>query len=115
MGLFDGYVDPQTFADGGGMLGRLLSLRRDLAQNQQRYAGVDQSPSAPQAPAPTPPFWPTLPINGWAPLAPQLPAQDLHSQYQALRPVLGDYNAMLATVHPEVGQSLIAQALPAAR
>ena len=37
--------------------------------------------------------------------------QDLNSQYQALRPVLGDRNAMLAIVHPEAGQALLAQAL----
>lgn len=34
MGLLDGFV-PQGFADRGGMLGRLLSLRPDLAQDQQ--------------------------------------------------------------------------------
>ena len=39
------------------------------------------------------------------------PQQDLNSQYQALRSVLGDHNAMLAIVHPEVGRELIAQAL----
>jgi hypothetical protein len=39
------------------------------------------------------------------------PQQDLNSQYQALRPILGDHDAMLAIVHPEVGRTLIAQAL----
>ena len=37
--------------------------------------------------------------------------QDLGAQYQALRPVLGDRNAMLAIVHPEAGRTMIAQAL----
>jgi hypothetical protein len=37
--------------------------------------------------------------------------QDVHSQYQALRPLLGDRDAMLAVVNPEMGQTLIAQAL----
>jgi hypothetical protein len=37
--------------------------------------------------------------------------RDLNARYQALRPVLGDRNAMLAIVHPEMGQTLIAQAL----
>jgi hypothetical protein len=37
--------------------------------------------------------------------------QDLSAQYQALRPVLGDRNAMLAIVHPEAGRTMIAQAL----
>ncbi|HEX5244559.1 MAG TPA: hypothetical protein VFW23_14950, partial [Tepidisphaeraceae bacterium] len=40
MGLFDGFV-PQGFADRGGMLGRLLSLRPDLAQDGE---GTDQPP-----------------------------------------------------------------------
>jgi hypothetical protein len=40
--------------------------------------------------------------------------QDLNAQYQALRSVLGDHNAMLAIVHPEVGRTLIAQALAGA-
>ncbi len=39
------------------------------------------------------------------------PQLDLHAQFQALRPLLGDRNATLAIVHPEVGRSLIAQAL----
>ncbi len=39
------------------------------------------------------------------------PEQDSHAQYQALRPMLGDRNAMLATLYPEVRQPLIAQAL----
>jgi hypothetical protein len=38
-------------------------------------------------------------------------SQDLNARYQALRPVLGDRNAMLAIVHPELGQTLMAQAL----
>jgi hypothetical protein len=33
MGLLDGFV-PQGFADRGGMLGRLLSLRPDIADHQ---------------------------------------------------------------------------------
>jgi hypothetical protein len=39
------------------------------------------------------------------------PQQDLSSQYQALRPILGDENAMLAIVHPEFGRTLMTQAL----
>ena len=111
MGLLDGYSDPQVFADSGGMLGRLLSLRPDLAQNQQHDAGLDHPPAIPQAPPLAPAPWPASAISGPTPFAPQPAAQDLHSQYQALRPLLGDYGAMLATVHPEVGQSPIAQAL----
>jgi len=39
------------------------------------------------------------------------PTTDPHARYQALRPLLGDRNAMLAIVHPEFGRALIAQAL----
>jgi hypothetical protein len=62
------------------------------ASQPQPDAGVDQPPSVPQP-----------------------PEQDLHSQYQALRPMLGDRNGMLATVHPEVRQTLIVQALAGQR
>ena len=40
------------------------------------------------------------------------PAPDPHAQYQALRPFLGDRNAMLAIVHPEFRRALIEQAFP---
>jgi hypothetical protein len=52
-----------------------------------------------------------VPNGGQAPSVPQPPGQDLHAQYQALRPMLGDRNAMLATLHPDLRQTLIAQAL----
>ena len=39
------------------------------------------------------------------------PSQDLHAQYQALRPILGDRNAMLAVIDPRAGQTMVAQAL----
>lgn len=37
------------------------------------------------------------------------PMNALHAHYQALRPHLGDRNAMLAIIHPEFGRALIAQ------
>src|SRR5229473_864170 len=56
MGLFDSYFDPQQFQDGGGLLGRLLSLRQQQGQYQPD-AGFDPqipaagpSPSMPQTP-----------------------------------------------------------------
>jgi hypothetical protein len=110
MGLFDGYVDPEQFRDSGGLLGRLLSLQPQQGQFQPG-AGFDQPQFAPQTPVPVPPPWPNMQAYGQTPSAPPPPAPDLHSQYQALRPILGDRNAMLATVHPEAGQTLIAQAL----
>jgi hypothetical protein len=78
--------------------------------SQPQPNGFDQPPSAPQTPGSAPPLSPIMPNDGQAPSVPQ-PGQDPHSQYQALRPMLGDRNAMLATVYPEVRQVLIAQAL----
>jgi hypothetical protein len=34
MGLFDSYFDPQQFEDGGGLLGRMLSLQQQQGQYQ---------------------------------------------------------------------------------
>ena len=84
----DGYslvpVDYDPFPEGGP----IQQARTQLASQPPPDAGFDQPPSAPQT-----------------------PGQDLHSQYQALRPMLGDRNAMLAAMYPEVRQTLIAQAL----
>ena len=81
------------------------------ASQPQPNAGFDQPPSALQTAGSAPPLPPMVPNGGQAPSVPQPPGQDPHAQYQALRPMPGDRNAMLATVHPEVGQTLIAQAL----
>ena len=51
MGLFDGFVDPQQFNSGGGLLGRLLALQQFQGQYQPD-AGFDQASSAPQTPSP---------------------------------------------------------------
>jgi hypothetical protein len=79
---------------------------------------VDYDPFAADGPirqAPTQPASQPQPNAGFGqpPSAPQPPGQDPHAQYQALRPMLGDRNAMLATVYPELRQTLIAQALAA--
>jgi hypothetical protein len=107
---FDGYslvpVDYDPFAADGP----IQQARTQLASQPQPNAGFDQPPSAPQTPGSAPPLPPIVPNGGQAPSVPQ-PGQDPHSQYQALRPMLGDRNAMLATVYPEVRQALIAQAL----
>ena len=206
MGLFDSYFDPQQFQDGGGLLGRLLSLRQQQDQYQPE-AGFDQripadgpSPSMPQTPVSAPMPQSTMPAPGATPsglptpdygqtrniaigdyqmpqfgradvaqparqspdfgdrlsagfqswahtpvgnpiaalangiaglgsgqrtdpagmaqqiLQPRIDSSgnaqlDLQLRYQALRPILGDHNAMLAIVHPEVGKTLITQAL----
>jgi hypothetical protein len=108
---FDGYslvpVDHDPFAADGP----IQQARTLLASQPQPNAGFDQPPSAPQTPGSATPLPPIVPNDGQGPSVPQPPEQDLHSQYQALRPMLGDRNAMLATVYPEVRQTLIAQAL----
>jgi hypothetical protein len=85
--------------------------RTQQASQPQTDAGFNQPPSAPQTPPSAPPLPPIVPNDGQAPSVPQPPGQYLHSQYQALRPMLGDRHAMLATVYPELRQTLIAQAL----
>ena len=82
-----------------------------LASHPQPDAGYDQPSSAPQTPPSAPALRPIVPNGGQAPSVPQPPGQDLHAQYQASRPTLGDRNAMLATVYPDVRQTPIAQAL----
>jgi hypothetical protein len=108
---FDDYslvpADYDPFAHGGP----IQQARTQPASQPQPNAGFDQPPSAPQTPGSAPPLPPIVPNGGQAPSIPQPPGQDPHSQYQALRPMLGDRNAMLATVYPEVRQTLIAQAL----
>ena len=100
-------VDYDPFAADGP----IQQARTQLASQPQPDAGFDQPPSAPQTPGSAPPLPPIVPNGGQAPSVPQPPGQDPHSQYQALRPMLGNRNAMLATVYPEVRQALIAQAL----
>jgi len=100
-------VDYDPFAEDGP----IQQARTQLASQPQPDAGFDQPPSAPQTPGSAPPLPPIVPNGGQAPSVPQPPGQDLHSQYQALRPMPGDRNAVLATVHPELRQTLIAQAL----
>jgi hypothetical protein len=100
-------VDYDPFAADGP----IQQARTQLASQPQPDAGFDQPPSAPQTPGSAPPLSPIVPNGGQAPSVPQPPGQDPHSQNQALRPMLGDRNAMLATVYPEVRQALIAQAL----
>jgi hypothetical protein len=100
-------VDHDPFAADGP----IQQAPTQLASQPQPDAGFDQPPSAPQTPGSAPPLSPIVPNGGQAPSVPQPPGQDPHSQNQALRPMLGDRNAMLATVYPEVRQALIAQAL----
>lgn len=57
MGLFDGYFDPEQFGEGGGLLGRLLSLQ----QNQALY---QPSADRDQAPLPQPMAWRVPPSHG---------------------------------------------------
>jgi hypothetical protein len=94
----------------GGLPGRLLALQQQQGLYQPD-AGFDRSPSVPQLPVLQPMPWPNGSDNGSALSVSQNTGQDLQSRYAALRPILGDHNAMRATVNPEAGQALIAQAL----
>jgi hypothetical protein len=106
MALFDDYLAPRQFGEGGGLLGRLLALQQQ--QNQyQPGAGFDTAP-VPQMAPPTP--WSNLPGDR-ASSGERSAAPNLNSQYRALRSVLGDHNAMLATVDPETRKALVAQSL----
>jgi hypothetical protein len=106
MALFDDYLAPRQFGEGGGLLGRLLALQQQ--QNQyQPGAGFDTAP-VPQMAPPTP--WSNLPGDR-ASSGERSAAPNLNSQYRAVRSVLGDHNAMLATVDPETRKALVAQSL----
>jgi hypothetical protein len=108
---FDDYslvpVDHDPFAAEGP----IPQVGTQLASQPQPNAGFDQPPSAPQTPGSALPLPPIVPSGGQASSVPQPPEQDPHSRYQALPQMLGDRNAMLATVYPEVRQTLTAQAL----
>src|ERR1700756_607194 len=109
MALLDDYFDPEQFQAGGGLLGRLLSLPQMHGLFQPD--ADDQAPSAPQKPLLQPMPWPNLPNYGQPSSDLRTAVPNLSSQYQALRPVLGDRNAMIAIIHPDIGKTLIAQAL----
>jgi hypothetical protein len=110
MPLFDGFVDPQKFGEGGGLLVRLRALQPQLGQDQAG-AGFDLPPFASQSQPLQPMPWPGLADTGQALSDAQPATSNLTSQYQALLPVLGDHDATLATVSPEAGKALLAQAL----
>lgn len=107
MALLDSYLAPRQFGEGGGLLGRLLALQQQQSQYRPG-AGFAGSAPAPQTAQQTP--WANLP--GDEPSSDeQTGAPSLNSQYRALRSVLGDHNAMLATVDPNARKALVAQAL----
>ncbi len=106
MGLFDGYFDPEQFGEGGGLLRRLLALQQGQG-GYQPSADLDRASSAP--PQPTP--WPALLSYGEPSSSSPVATSNPTSQYQTSPPVLGDRSAVLATVHPDIGKALIAQAL----
>jgi hypothetical protein len=110
MGLFDGFAASQQFGEGGGLLARLRAIQQEQDQYQPD-AGFDPPPAAPQFQtfAPTP--WSNSSNAGQASANPQSAAPNPTSQYQALLPLLGDHDAMLATVSPDDGKTMIAQAV----
>jgi hypothetical protein len=109
MDLFDGYFDPEQFEKSGGMLARLLALQQQQGQDQSG-ATFNRTPPAPQTLITQLMRWPSPP--GFGPLpGEQAATSNLVAQYRALRPVLGDRNAMIAAIHSDIGRILIAQAL----
>lgn len=106
MGLFDGYFDPERFGEGGGLLGRLLALqqRRGIYNSA---GGPDYESSALHASTSRP----NLTGNVRPSPRSSLTSPDLAAQFQALRPLLGDHYAMIATINPDIGKVLIAQAM----
>jgi hypothetical protein len=104
MGLFDGYFDPEQFGEGGGLLGRLLALQ----QRQGTYNptdGFDHGASTLHARS-------SQPNSGYdqPSLGSSMASSNLVAQFQALRPLLGDHYAMIATINPDIGKLLIAHA-----
>ncbi len=69
MGLFDGYIDPEQFGNGGGLLGRLLALQQFQGQYQPG-SEFDQASSVPQTPSPASTLSPLLSNYGQPAQAP---------------------------------------------
>jgi hypothetical protein len=81
MGLFDGYFDQDQFQDGGGLLGRLLSLQQQQGQYQPG-TGFDQvAPVAQMAESAMP--WPDLLNYRQLSSAPRIATQDQLAQHVA--------------------------------
>ena len=103
MGLFDGYVDPEQFNSGGGLLGRLLALQR---LPEQSDAKLDQPSATLQAPSLTSTASPIPFAAGQWSLRGPLLTPNLDTQYPASRPISGDQggaatsNAVLAQYYP---------------
>jgi hypothetical protein len=109
MGLFDGYFDPERFGEGGGLLGRLLALQQQQGIHNPT-GDPDHGSFAPHASASKPN------VTEFAqPSLGSLASSDPDAQFQALRPLLGDHYAMIATINPDIGKVLIARAMPKQR
>lgn len=104
MGLFDGYVDPQQFARGGGLLGRLLALQRFQDQDQPS-AGFDQASSVPQMPSPASMLSPLLSNYGQPPADWRSSAPNPNPQYAAPWSKPGDQDGAAAIVNPGIGNT----------
>jgi hypothetical protein len=82
MGLFDGYVDPQQFNGGGGLLGRLLALQQFQGQYQPD-ADSGQASSVPQMPSLASMLSPLLSNYGQPPAYWQPSTSTPNPQYRA--------------------------------
>lgn len=101
MGLFDGYVDPEQFNSGGGLLGRLLALQQFQGQYQPG-ADSSQVSSVPQVPSPASMLSPLLSYDGQPPAYWQPSMSNLNPQYAAPWPKPGDQKGAAAIVNPGI-------------
>jgi hypothetical protein len=106
MGLFDGFVDPQQFKSGGGLLGRLLAMPQMQGVYQpDGDVGATSAPPTLSVPPPLPPGFASLPTNGAA-LSPA-------TSYQAFQPFSGSQPPTLGTASSPIGPASASQPLPA--
>jgi hypothetical protein len=95
MGLFDGYVDPQQFGSGGGLLGRLLALPQMQGVNQPDV-DVDATSVPPTSSVP-----PLLP--GFGALQTNGTSSSPLTSYQPLQPPSGVQPQTIAEAFSSIG------------
>lgn len=107
MGLFDGFVDPQQFSSGGGLLGRLLALpqMQGIYRSDTDLDETSVTPSSSVLPLLSPGFGP-LQTNG--------PSLGPVASYQALQPFSGSQPPAIGAASSPNG-SLSTSQQPASR
>jgi hypothetical protein len=109
MGLFDGYIDPQQFNSGGGLLARLLAMQQFPDQYQQD-ASVGQAPAAPPMPTPASMLAPLLSrqLQAYGQSTPTNPG----APYAAPSPMPGAQDGLSATGNSGTGVNASGPASP---